>query len=202
VTNVDGERLVLPREQIEKYRPVIVIGIDDEKNLFRFSSFYRMRQEYSWKSGPQPPLLALPLGAFIYFLDPPPRELVAQSWHFGLTEESFRRLKNDPLEAIRHLPKTVEEALTFRNGCVYCHSFRGVGSRSHHVDAITGKPHGGFALPLESYPSEVWRAFMFDQANVAKKMGATPNVVSDAARQELFDLVERSRTEHGAGSKR
>ena len=202
VTNVDVERLLWRREQIEKYRPVIVIGIDDEKNLFRFSSFYRMRREYSWKSGPQPPPLALPLGAFIYFLDPPPRELVAQSWHFGLIEKSFRRLKNDPLEAIRDLPKTVEEALTFRNGCVYCHSFRGVGSRSHHVDALTGKPHGGFALPLESYPSEVWRAFMFDQANVAKKMGATPNIVSDTAREELFNLVERSRAEHGAGSKR
>lgn len=202
LTNVSGERQVWQREQIEKYRPVIVIGIDDEKNLFRFSSFYRMRREYSWKPGPTPPPLAMPLGGFIYFLDPPPRELLAQSWHFGLTENSFRRDKDDPLKAIRDLPKPVEEALTFRNGCVYCHSFRGVGSRSHHVDALTGKPHGGFALPLESYPSEVWRSFIFDQVEVAKKMGATPNIVSDAAGQPLFDLVNRSRREHGADSER
>jgi len=202
LTNISGERQVWQRAQIEKYRPVIVIGIDDEKNLFRFSSFYRMRREYSWKPGPIPPPLALPLGGFIYFLDPPPRELLAQSWHFGLTEGSFRKVKDDPLKAIRDVPKAVEEALTFRNGCVYCHSFRGIGSRSHHVDALTGKPQGGFALPLESYPSEVWRSFIFDQVEVAKKMGATPNIVGDAARGPLFELVNRSRAEHGASSRR
>jgi hypothetical protein len=94
---------------------------------------------------------------------------VPQSRHFALTENSFRKTKEDPLKAIRDVPKDVEEALTFRNGCVYCHTFRGIGSRSHHVHALTGKPHGGFALPLESYPPEVWRTFMFDQEAVAKK---------------------------------
>jgi acetyl esterase/lipase len=202
LTNVSGERQVWRRQRIEKYRPVIVVGVDDEKDLFRFSSFYRMRREYSWKPGPAPPALAMPLGGFIYFLDAPPRELLAQSWHFGLTEDSFRRSKEDPLKAIRDLPKGVEEALTFRNGCVYCHSFRGVGSRSHHVHALTGKPQGGFALPLESYPNEVWRAFMFNQVEVAKRMGATPNIVSDAARQALFDLVNQSRGERGDHSRR
>jgi hypothetical protein len=110
-----------------------------------------------------------------------------------LTEDSFRRTKQDPLQAIRDLPKDVEEALTFRNGCVYCHSLRDVGSRSHHVHAMTGKPQGGFALGLESYPPEVWERFMFDQETVAKKMGATPNIVQESARQTLFDLVNRSR---------
>ena len=100
------------------------------------------------------------------------------------------------------MPQDVEQALTFRNGCVYCHSFRGAGSRSHHVQALTGKAQGGFALPLESYPPEVWREFMFNQTAVARKMGATSNIVTEAARQTLFDLVERSRRGEVAGPAR
>ena len=202
LTNIHGERQVWRREQIERYQPAIVIGIDGEKNRFRLSTFFRMHHEYSWRPGSQPPPLAMPLGAFIYFLKEPPLELAAQSWHFGLTEDSFRRFKDDPLKAIRDVPQDVEEALTFRNGCVYCHSFRGAGSRSHHVQALTGKAQGGFALPLESYPPEVWREFMFNQTAVARKMGATSNIVTEAARQTLFDLVERSRRGEVAGPAR
>ena len=193
LTNIRGERQVWRRDQIERYKPVIVVGLDDEKNLFRFSVFYRMHHEYSWKPGGPTAPLAMTLGAFVHFLNEPPRELAAQSWHFALTENSFRRVKEDPLKTVRDVPKDVEDALTFRNGCVYCHSFRGVESRSHHVHAINGKPQGGFALPLESYPPEVWKTFMFDQEAVAKKMGATPNIVTEGARKPLFELVNRSR---------
>ncbi len=102
LTNIRGERQVWQRKQIEAYRPVIVIGVDDEKNLFRFSTFYRMFHEYSWKpGGAQPQPLTMTLGAFIYFLESPPRELSAQSWHFGLRENSFRQVRSDPLKAIR-----------------------------------------------------------------------------------------------------
>jgi acetyl esterase/lipase len=195
MTNIRGERQVWHRKQVEPYKPVVVVGVDDEKNLFRFSTFYRMYHEYSWKPAaqPRPPPLTMTLGAFIHFLEPPPRELAAQSWHYGLTENSFRRVKDDPLKSIRNVPRDVEDALTFRNGCIYCHSFRGVGSRSHHVHALTGKQQGGFALPLEDYPPEVWRNFIFNQVEVAKKMGATPNIVRESARQALFDLVNSSR---------
>lgn len=195
LTNIRGERQVWHREQVEKYKPVIVIGVDDEKNLFRFSTFYQMHHEYSWKAGGPPQPLAMTLGAFVHFLEAPPRELTAQSWHFGLTESSFRRFNEDPLGAFRGVSKDVEEALTFRNGCLYCHSLRGIGPRSHHVHALTGKPRGGFALPLESYSPEVWKSFMFDQEAVAKKMGATPNIVQDGARQALFELVNNARRE-------
>ena len=197
--NVRGERQVWQRKQIEAYKPVIVIGVDDEKNLFRFSTFYQMFHEYSWKPGAPPPPLTMTLGAFIYFLESPPKELTAQSWHFGLTENSIRRTKDDPLKIVRDVPKDVEEALTFRNGCVYCHSFRGVGARSHHVHAMTGKPQGGFALALEDYPPEVWRNFMFNQVDVARKMGATPNIVQESARQALFELVNKARRQTSSG---
>jgi hypothetical protein len=103
------------------------------------------------------------------------------------------------LKAIRDVSKDVEE-VTFRNGCVYCHSFRGVGARSHHVHAMTGKPQAGFALPLEDYATEVWKAFMFDQEAVAKKMGAIPNIVQESARRPLFELVNRSRREQTSRS--
>jgi acetyl esterase/lipase len=199
LANVRGERQVWIREQIGRFKPVIVIGLDGEKNLFSLSVFYRMQREYSWKPGGPSPLLTMTLGAFIHFLEQAPRDLLAKSRHFGLTENSFQRTKEDPLKAMRDVPKDVEEALTFRNGCVYCHSFRGTGSRSHHVHALTGKPHGGFALPLESYPPEVWKAFMFDQEAVATKMGATPNIVEETAREALFDLVNRSRQANATG---
>jgi len=196
LTNIRGERQVWHREQIEKYKPVIVVGVDDEKNIFRFRTFYQMLHEYSWKAGEPPQLSTLTLGGFIHFLEAPPRELIAQSWHFGLTADSFRRFNEDPLSAFRGVSTEVEQALTFRNGCLYCHSLRGIGARSHHVHALTGLPQGGFALALESYPPQVWKRFMFDQEMVAKQMGATPNIVPPRARQELFDLVNQARREH------
>jgi hypothetical protein len=70
-----------------------------------------------------------------------------------------------------------------------------MGPRSHHVRGLTGKSHGGFALPLESYPSDVWKTFIFDQEAAARKMGATPNIVPESVRQMLFELVNRSRAE-------
>jgi acetyl esterase/lipase len=193
ITNLHDEKQFWDRKQIEPYKPVIVIGIDEEKNLFRFGVFYRALREYSWKPGPRPPMMARPLGAFIHFLKEPPVELQAQSSHYALTSESFRLVNDDPLKRLRSTPKDVYEVLTYRNGCVYCHSFRGVGSRSHHTLVSTGAPHGGFALPLETYPAEVWKEFIFSQHEVAEKIGASPNVVEENVRQALYDLVVKFR---------
>jgi hypothetical protein len=71
-TNIRNEKQFWKRQQIEPYQPVIVIGLDDEKNLFQLGVFYRAHREYSWKSGAQPPMMARPLGAFIHFLKEPP----------------------------------------------------------------------------------------------------------------------------------
>ncbi|MCZ6625688.1 MAG: alpha/beta hydrolase [Deltaproteobacteria bacterium] len=193
ITNLHDEKQFWDRKQVEPYKPVIVIGIDEEKNLFRFGVFYRALREYSWKPGPRPPMMARPLGAFIHFLKEPPVELQVQSSHYALTPESFRLFNDDPLKRLRNIPKEVYEVLTYRNGCVYCHSFRGVGSRSHHTLVSTGAPHGGFALPLETYPPKVWKDFIFSQHQVADKIGASPNVVEENVRQELYDLVVKDR---------
>jgi acetyl esterase/lipase len=197
ITNIRNEKQFWKRQQIEAYQPVIVIGLDDEKNLFRLGVFYRANREYSWKSGAQPPMMARPLGAFIHFLKEPPAEIAVQASQFALTEDSFRLAADDSLEALKDLPREIYAAVTFRNGCVYCHSMSGTGSQSHHVTAMGGKAHGGLALPLESYPPEVWKAFIFDQKSVAEKIGASPNPVAEQSRKSLFDLVNRSRQERG-----
>lgn len=201
VTNLRNEKIFWDRRQIEPYKPVIVLGIDDEKNLFRLGVFYRALREYSWKDGPPPPLMARPLGAFVHFLEDPPPEFGPRASHYALTEASFQLTEKDPLESLRHLPKEIYETLTFRNGCVYCHSFQGVGSRSHHITAADGSPHGAFALPLESYPPEVWKAFIFNQHEVAARMGAAPNVVDEEARQALYEAVVAAREKETEGKR-
>jgi hypothetical protein len=193
LTNVRNERQFWTREQIAPYEPVVVVGLDDERNLFRLGVFYQARREYSWRDGPAPPFMARPLGAFVHFLKDPPAEITPQPGQFALTEDSFRLVAADPLAGLRGLRRDVLETLTFRNGCVYCHTFRGIGSRSHHVTAAGGAPHGGLGLPLEDYPPDVWKAFLFDQLTVARTIGATPNPVPDPARQALYDLVNAAR---------
>ncbi len=193
LTNVRNEKTFWERRQIAPYKPLLVVGIDDEKNLFRLGTFYQPLREYSWKDSPPAPMMARPVGAFIHFLEEPPAELRPQISHYGLTEDSFRLAAEDPLAPFRKLDKELYEALTFRNGCVYCHSVRGSGPQSHHVAAADGAAHRPFALPLESYPPEVWTAFIFNQHEVAAKVGTSPNVVDEEARQALYDLVVESR---------
>jgi hypothetical protein len=197
-TNIRNEKQYWRRDQIEPFKPVIVVGLDDEKNLFRLAVMYRALREYSWKSGEQPPMMARPLGGFIHFLKPPPAQFAMQAAQFGLTVDSFRWQADDPLAALAGLPKPLYETITVQNGCVYCHQLRGIGSRSHHRAAVSGAAHGGEALALEDYPADVWRNFIFDQVNVAKKIGASPNVVPEQSRQALYELVNHARQERGA----
>ncbi len=192
-TNIRNEKQFWKREQLAPYKPVVVIGLDDEKNLFRLGVFYHANREYSWKTGPQPPMMARPLGAFIYFFKEPPDPLRVQAAQNALTEDSFRRVAGDPLGTLKFMRKDLYETVTHRNGCVYCHELRGIGSRSHHVAAATGAPHAGFALPLESYPAEVWKSFIFDQNSVARKIGASPNPVAEDVRQPLYEWVNAVR---------
>ncbi len=191
LSNLRNETLIIHKNELAPYDPVVVIGIDDERNLFHMSGFYRMEREYSCKPGSQPPVMARPVGAFLYFLKPPPAKFRPESWHFALTKESFRLVEENPLAPLERLSSEIVDALTHRNGCIYCHTFRKTGSRSHHVLVSSGAPHGGFALPLEDYPPEVWNRFIFNQEAVAEQMGAIPNVVEERVRRPLHELVAR-----------
>ena len=124
-----------------------------------------------------------------------------QAPYYGLTDDSFRLVNENPLALLKDLPKPVYDALTGRNGCVYCHSIRDIGSQSYHFTASDNRAHSGLALTLESYPENVWKAFMFKQKEVAKKIGASPNIVKEEARQALYDLVVELRKNRNARNK-
>ncbi len=191
LTNLSGERSVWNLEQIRPYEPVLVVGIDGERNLFRITHAYRRRKQYSWRDDlPPPPTMARPLGAFLYFRKPPPEDAaLPRVGRYQLTPGSFGRLERDPFAALADVPEAVRAVLTHENGCLYCHSFRGVGARAGHIRFRDATPHGGFAMPLEEYPAPVWRRFLFEQEAVASEVGSDPNPVAPEAVQPLHDTV-------------
>ena len=193
LTNVRGEKIYWRRADIAPYQPVLVIGIDDERNLFRLTVFYQHKLEYSWKPE-RPPIMARPVGAFVHFLREPPAVLRPESGAmFALTPQSFRRSTEDPLAAVRDLPAPAREVLTDTNRCLICHSFRGAGARAGHITAAKGTVHAGFALALETYPHEAWRRFVFDPNGAAALIGVRPNPVASNAAQSLYDVVVAER---------
>jgi dienelactone hydrolase len=193
LTNARREKVFWRLSEIAPYDPVIVIGLDDERNLFRLSSFYRNKRAYSW-TDEKTAMSVRSLGAFMYFLKPPPPGLVSSTTAmYSLTVDSFRRVRQDPLAPIADLPQDVRDAVYFRNACVSCHSFRGSEVRSGHVRARDGEQQGGFALALEAYPPEAWRQFMFDNQKSAAAIGVRPNPVAGPAAQKLFDIVVKER---------
>jgi len=193
VTNVRGEKVYWRLSEIEPFQPVIVIGLDDERNLFRLSALYHNRRAYSW-TDEKTELSVRSVGAFVYFLKPPPPRLRPSSTALlSFTIDSFRRFERDPLAPIADLPQDVHEVMVFRNACVSCHGFRGIGVRAGHTRARDGKLQGGFALPLESYPPAVWRQFMFENHKSAAAIGVRPNPVAGPAAAQLYDIVVNAR---------
>ncbi len=193
LTNARQERVFWRMSEIGPYQPVVVIGLDDERNLFRLTAFYHNKRAYSW-TDEKTALSARPLGAFIYFLKPPPPRFSSPTTAmYSLTIDSFKLSRQNPLAALADLPQDVHEVVHFRNACVSCHSFRGTGVRAGHLRARDGEPQGGYALPLESYPPEVWRQFMFDNHKSAAAIGVRPNPVIGPAAAKLFDIVAKER---------
>ncbi len=193
LTNVLGERTYFDLERIRPLRPVVVIGIDGERNLFRKVDVHRARREYSWRDDlPPPPFVARPMGAFLYMLD---RRASRPSTltHFSLEISGFERSDADPLAGLRDVGDEILWTLTGGLGCVGCHSLRGIGSRSGHLRAVDAEPQGGYALPLEEYPVEVWRRFVFQPHEAAELLQAPHPAVRGRAAVLLFELVERTR---------
>lgn len=193
LTNARKEKVFWRLKDIEPYQPVVVVGLDDERNLFRLSAFYHNKRAYSWTEE-KAAMSVRSMGAFIHFMKPPPpRFQPSTTATLSLTIDSFKLVKEDPLAAMADLPQDVHDAMLFRNACFSCHSFRGTGVRAGHVRARDGQPQGGYALPLESYPPEVWRQFMFDNPKSAAAIGVRPNPVSGPAAAKLFDIVVTER---------
>jgi len=195
LTNLRHERAVLDLEAVRPYGPRVVIGLDGERNLFRVVDFYQTQRRYTWRdSKPEPWILARPAGALLYFALPPPTSVVPNSAGlFGLTLESFQLSDSDPLAALSDLEEADRNFLVRDEACVSCHQCRGVGARAGHIRASDGDLVGGFALPLEEYPPEVWRRYCFEQAAVASELGVRPVALSPEWQQRLFELVVRER---------
>ncbi len=198
VSNLRGETQYFAREWLEKTRPVIVVGLDDEDNLYRLFTFYRLKRAYSWIQGEEPmPMMIRPLGAFLHFRTPPAEHASdlrnATYAPFGLDETSFRWVSQDPLAPVRATTGGLREAMIGPQGCLKCHAFHGSGARAHHTLADSGKPYGAFALPLEEYPTEVLRRFLFEQNKVAKSFGVVPLPVEPSVAGELLEMVNREK---------
>jgi hypothetical protein len=195
LTNLRHERAVLDLEALRAYRPRVVIGLDGEKNLFRVVNFYQTQRRYSWRER-QPDLwiLARPAGAFLYFASPTPIGVIPNIFElFGLTIDSFQLTDDDPFAPLSDLEEADQNFLVREKACVSCHQFRGAGARAGHIRASDGELVGGFALPLEEYPPEVWRRYCFEQAEVAAELGVRQVDLSPEWQQRLFELVVRER---------
>lgn len=196
LTNIQGEKTYWRRSDIARYQPQLVIGLDDERNLFRLAVFYQHKLEYSWKPE-RPPMMARPVGAFVHFLREPPATLLPERGTvFALTPKAFRRHEADPLAATKDLASPVRDVLTNTNRCLTCHSFRGIGARAGHVTAANGALHGGFALALESYPEAAWRRFVFEPNAAAALIGVRPNPIPADAVRPLYNAVIQARRGH------
>jgi hypothetical protein len=138
------------------------------------------------------PTMIRPVGPFIVFPNGAPPHLADTTLAtFALEPESFRFVKDDPWSVARGAAPALKEALIGGDGCMKCHAFRGAGAHAHHVRAIDGKPHGGFALPLDEYPPEVLHRFLFDQESVAASFGVSPLRVAPDTAKAIEDAVRR-----------
>ena len=175
--NRRGQVYYLDLEVYGAYEPVIVIGVDDETNMFRMNWFYQTRKMYSWKPDVQNTSVR-PLGPLLFFrkeAEMPVDLGIPLLLRSALTLEGITFSQTDPLAPIAAYPVAVQNVITKDNKCIYCHRIENLGARYHHFDARTALPQGGFALPLIEYSDEVMDAFLYDQVNTANKIGMTPN---------------------------
>ena len=197
MTNARGEKVVLRRSDVDRQKPVIVVGVDDDRNMFRLFVTYNVHRAYSWKPETEPrPLMVRHVGGFLY-QPRPEADAKTALLHVttladtALTASSFRVTHEDPLAIVRPVPKLLGAALTNEQGCLQCHTLHGDGARAHHLRASDGKVAEAHGLPLEEYPRDVLRRFLFEQEAVAKSFGVSPLIVSDAVANQL--LAETSK---------
>lgn len=186
VENARGERLVFARADLRRKKAELVVGLDDEPNLFRLFVTYNVYRTYSWKPEPAPRrLLVRPVGTFLHF--PDGTRPSATHAEFALT--SLRVSAEDPLAGARRQPAHVADVLTNDQGCLECHAFGSANARAHHVRAADGALAEAFALPLAEYPPDVLRRFLFEQDQVAETFGVGPLHVGPATANELLLAV-------------
>lgn len=190
-SNRKGHKFFLDLEKYGQFIPEFVIGIDDEDNLYRLTSFYKTRQFYSWEqSGPAPDMFySQSLGAFIHFQKPLAfEEELPYLQYSSVLFESIAFTDDDPYKNITGLSDKAFKVVTLN--CVPCHSVHGVGGAAHHLDAKMVQPQPGFAKPLLTYPRSVLENFFFNQTETAKLIGVNPNYVDADVGKELIAWLQ------------
>jgi hypothetical protein len=164
---------------------------------------YNVHRTYSWKAETEAarPLMIRHVGGFLHVPDAPAagtpgaaaleRLSVPTLAEFALTATSFHVVDEDPLAVARKVPKPLAAALTNEQGCLQCHALHGNGGRAHHLRAADGQVAEAHGLPLEEYPPDVLRRFLFEQDAVAKSFGVGPLHVSDTVANQLIAEVKR-----------
>lgn len=190
-SNLKGHKFFLDLDKYGDYQPELVIGIDDEKNLYRLTSFYKTKRYYSWEQdGPAADMLySQSLGAFIHFQNPLPRdEELPYLQYSTILFDSISFIDKDPYAHIQGLTADAFKVVTLN--CLPCHSVDGVGGAAHHLDYKQVTPQPGVAKPLLSYPLSVLENFFFNQTQTAELIGVNPNYVEDDIGRELITWLQ------------
>ena len=189
LANRRGQHYYLDLLRYAEYEPVIIVGVDDEPNMYRFVWFYRTHKMYTWTDD-VPKISARSLGPVLHFRKRVPDDLsIPLLLRSALSLEGITFSHENPLAEIAAYSDTIQRVITSENKCVYCHPIGTKTARAYHLNALTGKPQGGYGLPLGEYPDHVMRAFLFDQENVAKAIGMIPNPVPEEAVNEFLEWV-------------
>ncbi len=187
--NRRGQYYFMDLDRYAQYEPVIIVGVDDESNMYRFVWFYKTLKEYSWKDDVQN-VSVRALGPALHFRKAPPEAMaVPLLLRSAIPLKGIGFFHEDPLVEIAPLPQPLQRIITQENKCIYCHAIGSVRPRAHHLDAMTLKPQGGFALPLSEYSDQVIQAFLYDQKRVADAIGMSPNYVDPDHIDEFRDWV-------------
>ena len=188
LSNFRGHKIRVDLNDYAEYEPVIVVGVGHEKELFRWTWFYKTKAKYTWKDEGEPELSARTLGPFLYFRKRLPKELlIPLLMRSALKFEGIQFVKDDPLKDLYELPKNIHQVLLKEGRCIDCHAVGDLGGHGYHISAKTGEGQDGFALPLTAYSPEVLEAFLFDQENVAAQLGMSPLKVRPDAAKEMYE---------------
>ncbi len=190
-----NQYMVVDLDQYAAYGPEIVVGVDDETNMYQLAWYYWNDLMYSWDTK-VPNISAKPLGPALVFTKPVPDDLALPfRQRTALHFKGMSFSNDDPLIKMKSYPPTIQTVITKSNECIYCHSIEGVGGRNHHLNAYTAQPQGGVALALEEYSDTVMREFLFNQEEVAAKVGLSPNPLDADVVQEFYEWVSALKKE-------
>ena len=189
--NRKGHKFYLDLQVYGKYIPEFVVAIDNEKNLYRLTSFYITKQYYSWRQGgpKDGELYSQSMGAFIHFQKPLPYNYELPYLQYSsILFETIEFSDENPYRSFAELSEPALRVMTLN--CLPCHKVNGIGGAAVHLDYSTGKSKPGFAKPLLSYSKEVLDNFFYNQTATAKLIGVNPNYVDREIGRELIDWLQ------------